>query len=98
MIKKLFLLVTFSVLSIISYSQLEVLQKPKANPGTYQIILHTDKMEYAFTDEFLMYIEEKRDETKDVTINLNMFVDVFIPSKESIDSKDFIPLTEYLHN
>jgi len=95
MFKKVFITVALATLCLISFSQVENSQKAKA--GTYQIIIHTNKVEYAFTDEFLIYIEDKRDEEEDIMINLTMYVDLFIPSRKTINSKDFMQLSEYLH-
>jgi hypothetical protein len=68
-----------------------------AKEGTYQFIIFSTKMQYAFTQETLFMIESKRKEKDDVTLDLNPEVQVFIPSKEKISRPDFKALTTHLY-
>ncbi len=60
--------------------------------GTYQFIIK-HKTDFLLTTETFQLIEENRSETEDVTISLNNYLDVFIPSKQSISLANFKPFT-----
>jgi hypothetical protein len=72
-------------------------QFEKAKIGTYQIRLSSYKFEYAYTEETLIYFEANRKENEDVTIQLNSFTSVFLPSKSKITSTTFKPLAEIIY-
>ena len=73
----------------------EIVNKPKAKLGTYQIFGLDAKFKQAFTDETFILIEESRKDHEDVTITLNFGVAVFIPSKDAIGSPNFKPLKQF---
>ncbi len=79
----------------VSYKSEEIKYKQKAKPGTYQFLVFNRKLQYYFTEETFLFIEEQRQQKNDVTLHLNPMTDVYIPSKEKINSKEFILLTEY---
>lgn len=56
--------------------------------GTYQFIVK-EKKNFLLTTETFEFIEENRKDAADVTISLSDFLDVFIPSKQTIASNDF---------
>jgi|ERR1043166_6392450 hypothetical protein len=66
----------------------------KAEKGTYQIIIRDTKRQWAFTDQFLVTIEEKREDHKTVIFPFSPTVDILIPSRDEISSKSFKPLEE----
>lgn len=99
------LFIGFSLfLSAVSYSQYEPLVNynipitegmQKAKEGTYQFIVDP-KYKPVFTIEILYFIEHERKNDEDVLISLMKCVDVFIPSRQKINSTSFLPLSEYL--
>lgn len=58
--------------------------------GTYQFIL-SKKVDIAFTDEIYLTIKNNRKENEDVTLFLNDFCSVFIPSLRKISDINFVP-------
>ncbi|MES2761473.1 MAG: hypothetical protein V4677_04670 [Bacteroidota bacterium] len=61
--------------------------------GTYQFIIK-QKTDFLITSETFQLIENNRKETEDVTITLSDYLDVFIPSKQTINQPSFKPLTK----
>lgn len=82
----------------ITYTQEDLKTKPRAKKGTYQFIVSNTKLKYYFTDETFIFIEDNRLETEDISLYLNKFTTVFIPSKRKINRKDFQLLPEYFIN
>jgi hypothetical protein len=68
---------------------------PMAKEGTFQFIIVKPKVDPAFTTEILYFIERERQPKGDKVIHISEFVDLYIPSFETISSKDFIPLKPY---
>ena len=70
---------------------------PKAKEGTYQFIF-SSKRKIAYTNEqmdvLLKLIEQERLDTNDLTLSLNDYVSVYIPSKSKILNKNFSLLFE----
>lgn len=66
----------------------------KAEIGTYQFIITNPKLSQAFTTEILYFIEKERKDTQDVVITISEYVELYIPSRNKIQSKDFVPLDE----
>lgn len=58
--------------------------------GTYQFIVK-QKSNFLFTTETFQIIENSRQESSNVTITLNEFLDVFIYSKNAIKQSGFVP-------
>ena len=95
--KKATLLSFLSNVSLVCLSQQKMEGTKTASPGTYQFV---------FTDEFadpvslngavLAWIEENREETKTVYLQLREGIFVKIPSKEKIKAPDFELMSEYL--
>ena len=95
--KKATLLSFLSLVSLVCLSQQKIEGTKTASPGTYQFV---------FTDEFadpvslngavLAWIEENREETKTVYLQLREGIFVKIPSKEKIKAPDFELMSEYL--
>lgn len=86
-----------NAISSVSYTQEELNNKPRAKKGTYQFIVSNTKLKYYFTDETFILIEDKRLETEDVSLYLNQFTTVFIPSRKKINLKDYQFLPEYFY-
>ena len=94
--KKVTLLSFLSIVSLVCLSQQKIEGTKTASPGTYQFV---------FTDEFadpvslngsvLAWIEENREETKTVYLQLREGIFVKIPSKEKIKAPDFELMSEY---
>jgi len=61
--------------------------------GTFQIVLNIPDMQYAVTEETRNWIEQNRLESEDQTLKIDENISVFIPSKNSISSIDFKPIT-----
>jgi len=61
--------------------------------GTFQIVLNIPDMQYAVTEETRIWIEQNRLESEDQTLKIDENISVFIPSKNSISSIDFKPIT-----
>jgi len=68
----------------------------KAEEGTFQIIVNP-KFNPVFTTELLYFVEKNRKQDEDVTISLMYCADLFIPSRNKINSSDFTPLTLIVH-
>ena len=95
--KKATLLSFLSLLSLVCLSQQKIEGLKTASSGTYQFV---------FTDEFadpvslngavLAWIEENREETKTVYLQLREGIFVKIPSKEKIKAPDFELMSEYI--
>lgn len=67
---------------------------PKAEVGTYQFIIVNPKFSPAYTTDILYFIERERKDEQDVVISISDYVDLYIPSRKKIQSKDFVPLVE----
>ncbi len=93
---KLYSIFFYCFIAILTFS-FTIDEKPKAQPGTYQFIVLNTKMQCLYTEETFIFIEEKRQENEDITIHLNEFTDVFIPSKKTIASPSFQLLPEYFY-
>jgi hypothetical protein len=102
--KRLLLLVASTLLVSTSYSQyvenvdysIGITENmPKAASGTYQFIIIEPKYNPAFTTDILYFIERERHETQDRVISISNYVDLYIPSREKITKKDFLPLEEF---
>lgn len=70
---------------------------PKAEVGTYQFIIVNQKFNPAYTTDILFFIERERKEDQDVVISISDYVDLYIPSRKKIQSKDFEPLDEIIN-
>lgn len=70
---------------------------PKAEVGTYQFIIVNPKFNPAYTTDILFFIERERKEDQDVVISISDYVDLYIPSRKKIQSKDFEPLDEIIN-
>lgn len=68
----------------------------KAEEGTFQLTI-TPKFKPVFTDDLLYFIEAQRDENKDVRISLMDCAELFIPSREKVNSPSFVALDLYSH-
>jgi hypothetical protein len=66
----------------------------KAEVGTYQFIVYDSKITPAFTNNILYFIEKERKQSTDVVIPLSEHVNLFIPSKDKINSETFEALTD----
>ena len=66
----------------------------KAKIGTYQFIVHDSKIVPAFTTETLYFVEQERKQSEDVVVPISEHVDLYIPSRDKINSKTFEPLEE----
>lgn len=64
---------------------------PKALDGTFQILIDP-KYKPVFTNELLYFIEQNRADDKDVWIQLMPCAELYIPSRQRINSVDFVPL------
>ena len=99
-----FLIAGFSILiSCLSHAQYEPIvnykipiteRMPKAKEGTFQFIVDP-KYKPVFTIDILYFIERERKDEDDVLISLMECADVFIPSKQKINSNNFLPLSQY---
>ena len=102
----------FSVIVILFFTAISFGQEAKRNndseasrisminvaaEGTYQFIISSNKQKYIFAKETFVMIERKRKLNEDITIELNQFVSVFIPSKNKINSNNFVQLAQYLY-
>jgi hypothetical protein len=67
---------------------------PKAKVGTYQFIVHDSKVIPAFINEILYFVEKERKQSEDVVVPISEHVDLYIPSKDKINSETFEPLEE----
>lgn len=64
--------------------------------GSYQFVVKK-KEKFLFTTETLEMIEKSRHETEDISIPLNQYLDVFVFSKQKVNSKTFVPFkTTYI--
>lgn len=61
--------------------------------GTYQFIVK-QKADFVLTTETFQLIEKSRKETEDFNLILSDKLDVFIPSKATINSKGFVPFSK----
>ena len=84
----------FFLFSFNAYSQVGSAPcKRKALEGTYQLIISDVKRQpYFFTEESLCYFESLRLENSKSEIQLSDNVTLFLPSKEELESKFFVPL------
>lgn len=65
--------------------------------GTYQLLIHnTGKKEIVFTSDFIqnLNIETLRKNDSDTTVIINSTVSVFIPSRQKIESAEFVKLEQ----
>lgn len=86
------------VLSLEKSSQNESFSFPEIEnfDGSYQFEVKK-KENFLFTSETFQLIEKSRHETEDITIPLNQYLDVFIYSKQKVNSKMFVPFkTTYI--
>ncbi|MDQ3190895.1 MAG: hypothetical protein M3Q58_04810 [Bacteroidota bacterium] len=97
--KKLAFIVFLGTLFFVSnvYSQDKQIKFVKPEIGTYQITVTSSKQEILIAQETLIKIQEQRDDIKDKSIVLSEFLTVFIPSRKTISSSAFKPLTEILY-
>ncbi len=84
----------FLLLIIATYnvSAQEVETPTVAKEGTFQFIIQDAKGEPAFTTDILILIEERRLQSEDVVIKLSEKIDIYIPSRNKINAKDYLPL------
>lgn len=61
--------------------------------GTYQFIVK-QKADFVLTTETFQLIDKSRKQSEDFTLYLSDGLDVFIPSKEAISSKNFVPFSK----
>lgn len=69
---------------------------PKAEDGTYQFIVNP-KFNPVFTNDILYFIEANRKQDEDVTISLMYCAELYIPSRNKINSANFTPLPLIVH-
>lgn len=68
-----------------------------AAPGTYQFIVIPTEKGDPFTNDYLVMIENFRDEDQDKILPLTQTTNVLIPSKFSIQQSGFKPLQEIVY-
>jgi hypothetical protein len=68
-----------------------------AAPGTYQFIVIPTEKGDPFTNDYLVMIENYRDEDQDKILPLTQTTNVLIPSKFSIQQAGFKPLQEIVY-
>jgi hypothetical protein len=69
----------------------------KAKTGTYQFQISETKTKPVFSDEILIEVEQKRQQSETVYLNISPGVVVMIPSRDAIDSPTFVPLEEVVY-
>ncbi len=69
----------------------------KAAIGTYQFQITQSKSTPVFSDEILVEVELKRQETETVYLTLSPGVVVMIPSRNAINDPAFVPLEEVVY-
>lgn len=103
--KKLLIIIVATLFITHSYAQvqefvdyrIEIVEgMSKAEVGTYQFIIVNPKFNPVFTTDILFFIERERKEEQDVVISISDYVDLYIPSRMKILSKDFEPLDEII--
>jgi hypothetical protein len=67
-----------------------------AEEGTFQILVDP-KYKPVFTNELLYFVETNRKNSTDVWIKLMPCAELYIPSREKINSPDFTPLAITAH-
>lgn len=60
--------------------------------GTYQVILSEASHQFAFNDDFFVWLDRSRKEDEDQYIKVDTFVTIYIPSKKTLTKDDFVPL------
>ena len=95
--KKATLLSFLSLVSFVCLSQQKIEGLKTASPGTYQFVF-TDELAdpVSLNGAVLAWIEENREETKTVYLQLREGIFVKIPSKEKIKAPDFELMSEYI--
>ena len=95
--KKATLLSFLSIVSLVCLSQQKIEELKTASPGTYQFVF-TDELAdpVSLNGSVLEWIEENREETKTVYLQLRDGIFVKIPSKEKIKAPDFELMSEYI--
>ncbi|MBP6334405.1 MAG: hypothetical protein KA444_02950 [Bacteroidia bacterium] len=74
-----------------------VLQGKPAAAGTYQFIVVPSESGDPFTKDYLIMIENYRDETEERILPLTQYTKVRIPSRRSIREASFKPLKEIVY-
>lgn len=69
----------------------------KAKVGTYQFQITETKTQPVFSDEILIEVESKRQQSETVYITISPGVVVMIPSRDAIESPAFVPLEEVVY-
>ena len=95
--KKATLLSFLSIVSLVCLSQQKIEELKTASPGTYQFVF-VDELAapVSLNESVLAWIEENREETKTVFLQLLEGIFVKIPSKEKIKGPDFELMSEYI--
>ena len=68
-----------------------------AAPGTYQFIVIPTEEGDPFTTDYLIMIENYRDDVQERILPLTQFTKVRIPSKATIQKADYKPLKELVY-
>lgn len=69
----------------------------KAKVGTYQFQISEKKSQPVFSDEILIEVELKRQQSETVYMTVSPGVIVMIPSRDAIESPSFVPLEEVVY-
>ncbi|HNS12702.1 MAG TPA: hypothetical protein PKM97_08830 [Bacteroidia bacterium] len=72
-------------------------QGKKAAPGTYQFIVTPSEAGDPFTNDYLVMIENYRDQNEERVLALTQLTKVRIPSRADIEKPDYKPLTEIVY-
>lgn len=77
----------------------DVIQKdgPAAAPGTYQFVVIPVEKGDPFTNDYLVMIENYRDDVQDRILPLTQYTKVRIPSRATIAREDYKPLKEIVY-
>jgi uncharacterized protein YpmS len=69
----------------------------KAKVGTYQFQITETKSQLVFSDEILVEVELKRQQSETVYMTISPGVVVMIPSRDAINEPTFVPLEEVVY-
>lgn len=69
----------------------------KAKIGTYQFQITETKSQPVFSDEILIEVEQKRQQSETVYMTISPGVVVMIPSRDAIESPSFVALEEVVY-
>ena len=60
--------------------------------GTFQIILSDSSHQFALNNDFLNWLDRSRKEDEDQYIEVDAFITIYLPSKKTITTNNFVPL------